>query len=70
MDRICFLWALPTVGMFVNSFRTANEIRATSWRIAFIHPFPMSQWTLENYSTILTSDGMLYAFGHWLSGVD
>ena len=59
---ICFLWTLPTVGMFVSSFRTANEIRTTGWWTAFIHPFQMSQWTLENYSTVLTADGMLNAF--------
>ncbi|WP_420641117.1 carbohydrate ABC transporter permease [Candidatus Leptofilum sp.] len=59
---ICFLWTLPTVGMFVSSFRTANEIRTTGWWTAFIHPFEFSQWTLENYSTVLTADGMLNAF--------
>ena len=59
---ICFLWTLPTVGMFVSSFRTANEIRTTGWWTAFIHPFQVSQWTLENYSTVLTADGMLNAF--------
>lgn len=59
---ICFLWTLPTVGMFVSSFRTANEIRTSGWWTAFVHPFQMSQWTLENYSTVLTADGMLNAF--------
>ena len=59
---ICFLWTLPTVGMFVSSFRTANEIRTTGWWTAFVHPFQMSQWTLENYSTVLNADGMLNAF--------
>jgi alpha-glucoside transport system permease protein len=48
--------------MFVSSFRTANEIRTSGWWTAFIHPFQMSQWTLENYSTVLTADGMLNAF--------
>lgn len=59
---ICFLWTLPTVGMFVSSFRTANEIRTTGWWTALVHPFQMSQWTLENYSTVLNADGMLNAF--------
>ena len=59
---ICFLWTLPTVGMFVSSFRTANEIRTSGWWTAFVHPFQTSQWTLENYSTVLTADGMLNAF--------
>ena len=59
---ICFLWTLPTVGMFVSSFRTANEIRTTGWWTALIHPFEISQWTLENYITVLNADGMLNAF--------
>ncbi|GJM41910.1 MAG: sugar ABC transporter permease [Ardenticatenaceae bacterium] len=59
---ICFLWTLPTVGMFVSSFRTANNIRTTGWWTALIHPFEISQWTLENYTTVLTADGMLNAF--------
>ncbi len=59
---ICFLWTLPTVGMFVSSFRTANEIRTSGWWTAFVHPFQASQWTLENYATVLTADGMLNAF--------
>ena len=59
---ICFLWTLPTVGMFVSSFRTANEIRTTGWWTALIHPFEISQWTLENYVTVLNADGMLNAF--------
>lgn len=59
---ICFLWTLPTVGMFVSSFRTANNIRTSGWWTAFIHPFELSQWTLENYTTVLTADGMLNAF--------
>lgn len=59
---ICFLWTLPTVGMFVSSFRTANDIRTSGWWTALVHPFEISQWTLENYSTVLTADGMLNAF--------
>ena len=59
---ICFLWTLPTVGMFVSSFRIANEIRTTGWWTALIHPFEISQWTLENYVTVLNADGMLNAF--------
>jgi alpha-glucoside transport system permease protein len=59
---ICFLWTLPTAGVLVNSFRNVNAIRGTGWWTAFVHPFEFSQWTLENYVTVLTADNMLNAF--------
>jgi alpha-glucoside transport system permease protein len=59
---ICFLWTMPTAGMFISSFRSANEIRTTGWWTVLLHPFESAQWTLENYATVLTADGMLNAF--------
>ncbi|MDJ0753915.1 MAG: carbohydrate ABC transporter permease [Ardenticatenaceae bacterium] len=59
---ICFFWTLPTAGMFISSFRSANAIRTTGWWTALLHPFTSAQWTLENYATVLTADGMLNAF--------
>lgn len=59
---ICFIWTLPSVGMLVSSFRSANEIRSSGWWTALAHPFETSQWTLENYTAVLTADGMANAF--------
>lgn len=59
---ICFLWTLPTAGMFVSSFRSANQIRTTGWWTSLAHPFETAQWTLENYATVITADGMGNAF--------
>ena len=63
---ICLRWTMPTAGMFVSSFRTANAIRTSGWWTALIHPFETAQWTLENYVTVLTADGMANAFANSL----
>jgi len=59
---IAFLWSLPTVGLLITSFRPKDAINTSGWWTVFAHPFEMSQWTLENYARVLTSDGMGNAF--------
>lgn len=34
---ICFLWLLPTIGLFVSSFRTRVDVAATGWWTIFPH---------------------------------
>jgi alpha-glucoside transport system permease protein len=59
---LCFIWTLPTVGLFVSSFRSASAIRTSGWWTAFETPFEFTQWTLENYSQVITSVGLGNAF--------
>lgn len=59
---LCALWVLPTLGVLVSSFRDADVIRATGWWSALAHPFEAARWTLDNYVTVLTADGMFNAF--------
>jgi alpha-glucoside transport system permease protein len=59
---ICFIWTLPTVGLFVSSFRSASAIRISGWWTAFETPFEFTQWTLENYWQVITSVGLGNAF--------
>ncbi len=59
---ICLLWTLPTLGLFVTSFRNPLEITTTGWWTVFLHPFQEGQWTLQNYATVLGSEGMFNAF--------
>lgn len=59
---ICFIWSLPTVGLFISSFREEEAINESGWWTVFLHPFQFTQWTLENYTTVIEADGMGNAF--------
>ena len=59
---ICFLWTVPTLGLLVTSVRDPRLIASTGWWTALLHPFEANQWTLSNYQTVLSSDGMGNAF--------
>jgi alpha-glucoside transport system permease protein len=59
---IAFLWSLPTVGLLITSFRPKDAINTSGWWTVFRHPFEAAQWTVENYASVLTSDGMGNAF--------
>jgi alpha-glucoside transport system permease protein len=55
---ICFLWTVPTLGLLVTSVRDPLLIRSSGWWDALLHPFEANQWTLSNYQTVISSDGM------------
>ncbi len=56
---ISLLWLTPTVGLLISSFRPANLVSSTGWWTAFQTPF---QFTLENYTTVLSQNGMAHSF--------
>jgi alpha-glucoside transport system permease protein len=58
---ICVLWTVPTLGLFVSSFRNPQLITQTGWWTAFIHPFEQG-WTLQNYQQVISANGMGEAF--------
>lgn len=49
---IAALWTVPTLGLFISSFRPATAIKTTGWWTAFAHP---KDFTLKNYSTVLNT---------------
>ena len=59
---ICVLWTLPTLGLFVTSFRNPVDVTASGWWEALLNPVRQAQWTLSNYQTVLGSEGMGNAF--------
>jgi alpha-glucoside transport system permease protein len=60
---ICFLWTLPTMGLLVTSVRDPILITTSGWWTALLSPLdPPNQWTLSNYETVISSDGMGDAF--------
>jgi alpha-glucoside transport system permease protein len=57
---VCFLWVVPTLGLFVTSFRTQDAVNSTGWWTTILTPF--SNWTLENYVTVVSREGFGNAF--------
>ena len=53
------IWLIPTIGVFVNSFRPAAAVQATGWWTAIFEP---SQLTLSNYAYVLNQSGIWPAF--------
>ncbi|MDQ3345680.1 MAG: carbohydrate ABC transporter permease [Chloroflexota bacterium] len=53
------IWLLPTIGLLITSFRPASEIFTTGWWEVFGGRL---DFTLDNYATVLGSQGMLEAF--------
>lgn len=59
---ICFVWTIPSLGLFVSSFRSANAIRISGWWTIFETPLEFTQWTLANYDRVITANGLGTSF--------
>ncbi|HKX67062.1 MAG TPA: carbohydrate ABC transporter permease [Intrasporangium sp.] len=51
MAVLALLWSIPTIGLFVTSFRTRDEAAASGWWTALLNPFS-SEWTTSNYTGV------------------
>ncbi|MDH3463731.1 MAG: carbohydrate ABC transporter permease [Acidimicrobiia bacterium] len=59
---ISALWMVPTVGLFISSFRTQNAVNTSGWWTVFGSLGDTAQWTLDNYDQVLFSNGFGNAF--------
>jgi alpha-glucoside transport system permease protein len=53
------IWAVPTVGLLVSSFRPQEELSSSGWWTAFAPPY---HFTIQNYSDVINSSGIGQAF--------
>jgi alpha-glucoside transport system permease protein len=49
------LWVVPTLGLFVNSFRPAAEVSQSGWWNAILPPW---DFTLDNYSRVIAANNL------------
>ena len=50
---IGLLWTIPTLGLFINSFRSKEDAATTGWWMFFVHP----TFSLDGYHQVLTGSG-------------
>ena len=55
---IGLIWLLPTVGLFITSFRPSADMRATGWWNILFEP----RFTLDSYQRVIEAEGMGTAF--------
>ncbi|OFW65855.1 MAG: sugar ABC transporter permease [Actinobacteria bacterium RBG_16_68_21] len=59
---IAVIWLVPTIGLFLTSFRPEPDIQSTGWWTVLGHLWKPSTWTFHNYSVVLFKQGFSNAF--------
>jgi alpha-glucoside transport system permease protein len=59
---LCFLWIVPTLGLFITSLRTEDAALNSGWWTVIKSPFDLTQWTIANYSQVWTQGGLAHSF--------
>jgi alpha-glucoside transport system permease protein len=59
---ICVIWFLPTMGLLITSVRNPQDIDSSGWWTTLFSFWDLSQWTLDNYANVITSENMAGAF--------
>jgi alpha-glucoside transport system permease protein len=58
LGLIGLVWLVPTIGLFITSFRPSADMRSTGWWTVLFEP----RFTLGNYERVLEAEGMGTAF--------
>ena len=53
---VALLWLVPTFGLLLSSFRPVAEATSSGWWTSLTNP---SQLTVENYSRLVSNEGMV-----------
>jgi alpha-glucoside transport system permease protein len=56
---LMILWVVPTLGLFINSFRPAADVSRSGWWNALVPPW---DFTLDNYSRVIAANNLGDAF--------
>jgi alpha-glucoside transport system permease protein len=56
---LMLLWAVPTVGLLVSSFRPESTLSTSGWWTVFAPPY---HFTMQNYSDVVGQNGIGRAF--------
>src|SRR4051794_24095893 len=59
---VCFLWVIPTVGLFLTSFRPLDDANNTGWWTLFTDPSTISHLTFSNYKEAIDQAHLGEAF--------
>ena len=59
---ISLIWTLPTIGLLVSSIRQEEALSENGWWTVLQHPFDFTQYSLQNYVDVMTSENMGQAF--------
>jgi len=59
---VCFLWIVPTLGLFLTSFRPLDDANNTGWWTLFTHPSTIGHLTTSNYTKAIDQAHLGLAF--------
>ncbi len=59
---VCFLWVVPTLGLFLTSFRPLDAANTTGWWTLFTNPSSWKDLTFSNYSQAIDQAHLGTAF--------
>jgi len=55
LGALLVIWLLPTIGVFINSFRSADAINTSGWWTIFTNPGGL---TVDNYSQVIGQEDL------------